>query len=434
MYDLGIIGGMVYIDHTFQKVNLYIKDEKIQTVTKEKIPCYQEINAKGRYVLPGFIDPHVHFSLGSGSRQSKDDFYSGSKEAILGGVTTYIDFLDPIQKVEELEEAFNKRMKLASRSLVDFAFHTTIRNPLSTAGEIISASKKLGIPSIKLFTTYSDTDRRTYDQQIFKLLEESKKQKAWIVVHAENDDLILQNEKIFVKDHELARPALTENIEVLKLGSMARATGGNLYIVHVSAGSTVEMMKLVFQKELKSKQIVFESCPHYFLLNSEKLSQSDGYKYTMTPPLRAERERKKLNAHLKDITTIGTDHCPFTKEQKEHAYTSEIPMGIGGLRYSFLNMYQQYGFEVVDQFTKNVAKIYGLKEKGQLLPGFDADAVIFNPKGQVIVQDEMSVYDGKKLKGAIETVIARGSMVLEEGNIKAHQGHYIKRGEISERD
>lgn len=434
MYDLGIIGGRVYIDHTFQKVNLYIKDEKIQTVTKEKLPCQKEINAKGRYVLPGFIDPHVHFSLGSGNRKSKDDFYSGSKEAILGGVTTYIDFLDPIQKVEELEEAFKERMKLAEKSLVDFAFHTTLRHPISTAKEMITASKKLGMPSIKLFTTYSDTDRRTYDKQILELLEESKKQKTWIVVHAENDDLIVQNEKILVKDHERARPALTENIEVLKLGSMARATGGNLYIVHVSAGSTVEMMKDVFQKELTSKQIVFESCPHYFLLNSEKLNTQEGYKYTMTPPLRTERERRKLQAHLKDITTIGTDHCPFTKKQKQHTYISEIPMGIGGLRYSFLNMYQQYGFEVLDQFTKNVANIYGLKEKGQLLPGFDADVVLFNPKGQVVVQDEMSVYEGKTLKGAIETVVARGSIVLEEGTIYAHEGHYIKRGEISERD
>ena len=434
MYDLGIVGGRVYIGQSFQKLNLYIKDEKIQTVTKEKRPCQKEINAKGRYVLPGFIDPHVHFSLGSGKRKSKDDFYSGSKEAILGGVTTYIDFLDPIQKVEELEQAFNERMKLAEKSLVDFALHTTVRHPISTAKEIIGASKKLGMPSIKVFTTYSDTDRRTYDKQILELLEESKKQKVWIVVHAENDDLINQDKKILVKDHERARPALTENIEVLKLGSMARATGGNLYIVHVSAGSTVEMMKDVFQKELTSKQIVFESCPHYFLLNSEKLNTQEGYKYMMTPPLRTERERKKLSAHLKDITTIGTDHCPFTKEQKQHNYTSEIPMGIGGLRYSFLNMYQQYGFEVLDQFTKNVAKIYGLKEKGQLLPGFDADVVLFNPKGQVVVQDEMSVYDGKTLKGVIETVVARGSIVLEQGTIYKHEGHYIKRGEISERD
>lgn len=434
MYDLGIIGGMVYIDHALQRANLYIKDEKIHAITKEKIPAHQEIHAKGRYVLPGFIDPHVHFSLGSGNRQSKDDFYAGSKEALLGGVTTYIDFLDPIQKVEELEAAFNERMQLAKKSLVDFAFHTTIRNPLSEAGELIKASKKLGIPSIKLFTTYSDTDRRTYDKQIFHLLEESKKQKVWIVVHAENDDLILQNEKILVKDHELARPVLTENIEVLKLGNMARATGGNLYIVHVSAGSTVEMMKLVFHQEMQSKQIVFESCPHYFLLNSEKLKGKEGYKYTMTPPLRSERERKKLNEHLKDIKTIGTDHCPFTKTQKNHTYTSEIPMGIGGIRYSFLNMYQRYGLEIVDQFTKNVAKIYGLEEKGQLLPGFDADVVLFNPKGHVMVEDEMSVYDGKKLKGEIETVIARGCIVLQDGDLKEHKGQYIKRGEISERD
>ena len=434
MYDLGIINGWVYIDHSFQKINVYIKDEVIQTLSNELLSCIRVIDAKGKYVLPGFIDPHVHFALGVKENRSKDDFHSGSIEAVYGGVTTYIDFLDPIKETSDIRNQFEKRMQLAKESVTDYAFHMTVCNPISSAKEMIEEGKKLGIQSIKLFTTYADTDRRTYDKQIYELLEESKRQKVWIVVHSENDELINHNKDILIADHEKARPSITENIEVMKLAAMARKTGGNLYIVHVSAGSTVKGVYESFSKELKEGQIVLESCPHYFLLNSETLEQEDGYKYTMTPPLREEKERKLLNEYIDAITTIGTDHCPYTKAQKQHKYTSETPMGIGGIRYSFLNMYNLYGFKVLDQFTSNPAKVYGLETKGKLLPGYEGDVVIFDDTKETIVQDEMSVYQGKILKGSIEKVILRGDIVLENGKIKEHTGTYIRRGELGERD
>lgn len=434
MYDLGIINGLVYIDHGFQRVNVYIKDEVIQTLSNETLECRNVIDAKGKYILPGFIDPHVHFALGVKASQTKDDFLTGSIEGIYGGVTTYIDFLDPIKKAEEIDAQFKARQRLAEGSFSDYAFHLTVCNPSSSAKEIIKTAKTFGINSIKLFTTYADTDRRTYDNQIYKLLEESQKQKVWIVVHAENDELINHSKEILISEHEESRPSITENIEVMKLAAMARKTHGNLYIVHVSSGSTVKGLCEVFRKELEDRQIVLESCPHYFLLNNETLKREDGYKYTMTPPLRAEGERQLLNQYRRAITTIGTDHCPYTKEQKKQRYTSETPMGIGGIRYSFLNMYNLYGFEVLDQFTSGPAKIYGLENKGRLLPGYDGDVVIFDSTKETMVEDEMSVYQGKRLKGSIETVILRGEVVLDGGNIKQHKGTYIRRGDIGGRD
>lgn len=433
VYDLGIINGLIYIDHSFQKLNLYIKDGVIQALIKDELACRKIIDAQNKYVLPGLIDPHVHFALGVKENMSKDDFYSGSIEALYGGVTTYIDFLDPVRKASDIEKMFKRRKALAKNSVVDYAFHTTICNPISSAKDIIEASKEVGINSIKLFTTYSDTGRRTYDNQIYELLKESKKRKAWIVVHAENDDLINHSKEILVKDHEKARPIITENIEVMKLAEMARKTQGNLYIAHVSAGSTAKAVYENYHKELRTGQIVLESCPHYFLLNANSLKRVDGYKYTMTPPIREERERKLLNEYLQAITTIGTDHCPYTKEQKKQIYTSQIPMGIGGIRYSLLNMYNLYGFKILDKFTSGPAKVYGLKTKGSLLPSYDGDVVIFDKEKETIVEDEMSVYNQNRLKGAIETVILRGSVVLDKGEVKAHKGTYIERGEIDER-
>ncbi len=431
MFDLGIKNGSVYLDGELQNMNIYIKNEKISAVSTEKFDSKNEVDVSGCYVLPGFIDPHVHFALGVGNNISKDDFEAGSKEAALGGVTTYIDFLDPVKKAEQISEEFNKRNKMAERSLVDYSFHTTIANPVDSAKLIIEESKKYGINSIKLFTTYSNTDRRTYDDYIYELLKESATENAVIVVHAENDDLISKEKNILVKDHEKSRPVITENIEVIKLAQMARKTGGNLYIVHVSAGSSAKALDQQFYKELKNHQIILESCPHYFLLNSSKLESEDGYKYTMTPPIRSEEERILLNEEIEVISTIGTDHCPYAKEQKKHKYTREIPMGIGGIRYSFLNMYGQNGINIVDKFTKGPAKAYGLKHKGNLLPGYDADITIFNPEKNIIVNDEMSVYDGKILRGKIEKVYSRGRLIVTGGKIlgKEHLGKYIRRGE-----
>jgi dihydropyrimidinase len=153
----------------------------------------------------------------------------------------------------------------------------------------------------------------------------------------------------------------------------------------------------------------------------------------MTPPIRPEQERVILNKNINWISTIGTDHCPYTKQQKNQLYTKDIPMGIGGVRYSFLNMYETYGFSILDKFTKGPAKAYGLEDKGSLIPGMDADIVIFNQHKNTEVKDEMSVYDRHIYQGKIETVLVRGSICLQQEKLYSHTGKYIKRGGCNER-
>ena len=426
--DLGIINGKVYIDGEFSNVNIYIKGEKISCITSQKLQCKKEVDAGGCMVLPGLIDPHVHFHLGVGDCVSTDDFHTGSIKAALGGITTYIDFLDPVKKASQIEAEFEKRVKLAVTSVTDYAFHTTIANPVDSPIDIIHASKEVGIPSIKLFTTYSSSDRRTGDNYIYELLKCSKDEEIKVVVHAENDELVSGKKEVFVKDHEKSRPAISENIEVMKLAMMAKETGGNLYIVHVSAGSSVEQLVRNFENELNSHQITLESCPHYFIFDSSVYEQEDGYRYTMTPPLRPEMDRKLLNQYMNYISTIGTDHCPFDESYKKHIYTSDISMGIGGLQYSFLNMYSLFQDKIIDKFTKGPAKAYGLyPTKGTLVPGADADILIFDDKAQTTVKDAESVYSGKTLQGAIKEVYLRGQLLVSEGKVYDRVGKYIRR-------
>lgn len=427
-YDLGILNGSVYLDGTFFSSHIYVKEGKISSISNQKLPCKEDIDATGCMVLPGLIDPHVHFKLGVGNRVSSDDFYEGSRKGALGGITTYIDFLDPVKKADEIPAALQKRLSLAKESITDFAFHTTIANPDDTAEHIINESKKAGITSIKLFTTYSDTDRRTKDDTIYELLSCSHNTDVKIVVHAEHDELVWNRTDILVKDHEKSRPVLSETVEIMKLASMARETGGNLYIVHVSAGSSVKQLVKQYPDELRKKQIMIESCPHYFLLNSKLYEQDDGYRFTMTPPLRPEQERIRLNEYIDFITTIGTDHCPCDEVLKKQRYTSQIFMGIGGIEYSFLNMYTLFQERIIDKFTKEPAKAYGLyPKKGSLLLGADADIVIFNPNESTCVEDKESVYDGRLLTGAVKKVYVRGQLIVEDKKVYPAKGTYIRR-------
>lgn len=430
MYSIGIINGEVYIDGKFARTNLYIDGEKIALISAEILNCQKIIDATGLKVLPGFIDPHVHFALGVGKNVSKDDFVAGSKEAALGGVTTYIDFLDPVKKASEISFEFEKRNKMAEGTVVDYAFHTTIANPTDDGEAIFEESLKRGINSVKLFTTYADTDRRTYEDYIYTLLEASKKCQGRVIVHAEKDDLINKSKEILVKDHEKSRPTACEYEEVLELAEMVKKTDGNLYIVHTNCGSTVVAIKHEYGSQLAHGNIVLESCPHYFLLNSDRLSLPDGYKYTMTPPIRPEKERLLMVENIDAITTIGTDHCPYLKEQKNHRFTSEIPMGIGGIRYSFLAMYSMFKFNIVDKFTSGPANVYGLKSKGVLKPGMDADVVLFNENSFTTVDDEMSVYDKSVFEGSIDLVLNRGHIVNDHGKILDHTGKYIFRDRL----
>ena len=435
MFDLEIINGAVYQSGEFPRLNIYIKDSKIVSLSTDRYPAAKTIDAEGKYVLPGFIDPHVHFHLGVGENLSADDFYNGSVNAAFGGVTTYIDFLDPVKKSSDIQSEFEKRMELAKDSIVDYTFHTTIANPSDSAESIFDESLKVGINSVKLFTTYADTDRRTYDDYIYSLLAASKAKGGIVVVHAENDDLINHSKDILVKDHEKSRPSVCENVEVMKLARMAKTADGKLYIVHVSAGSSVAMLKKDFGDLLDSKQIILESCPHYFLLNSDCLAGEDGYLYTMTPPLRPEADRLLLNQNLDAISTIGTDHCPYTLEQKSHQFTSQIPMGIGGIRYSFLNMFSLFGFRILDKFTKGPAQAYGLTQKGLLLPGMDADVTIFDVHKTTAVEDEASVYRGKVFNGAIDTVICGGKIRIYNRKLyvdESYKGKFISRGKLNE--
>ncbi|MDS0524614.1 amidohydrolase family protein [Clostridium sp. SHJSY1] len=377
-------------------------------------------------VLPGFIDSHVHFNLGVGRNISKDDFYNGSKKAALGGITTFIDFLAPINNLSELDNAFETRLDLAQKSVIDYGLHVTIGNLEGNVKKLLNKSALLGMPTIKLFTTYASTNRQTKDYYIDKLLKYSKETKTRILVHAENNEMI-KEENILVKDHEKSRPAISEITEILKLAEIASFRDGLLYIVHTNCGTTLEKLKTCYPNDLHSN-IILESAPHYFRFNSSLYEKEEGFLYTMTPPLRSEEERIKMIKNIDAIDVIATDHCPYAKELKNKKYTSEIPMGVDGVKYSFLNMFTLFGESIISKFTIGPSKIHGLyPKKGTLIPGACGDIVIFDPNQTTKVIDDNSIYNSKTLRGKIIATISKGNFIVKESQFLGGQGQFLQR-------
>ena len=433
MNDLLIKNGLVFLKGKWVKTNLAVLDEKISYIGNDEVKAKEILDVEGLKVLPGLIDPHVHFELNCGRVTSCDDFYTGSVCAAYGGVTTIIDFLDPTRNAEELEKSYYERITLAKKSIVDYHMHACIREPNGDLEEYVKKVVKLGMRTIKLFTTYSDTHRRTYDKDIAELLRLSKKYNIMIEAHIENDDLIDLRDEYTYKDLPISRPSLSETSEALKLAKLVRETGGNFYMVHCSSGETLKALKEQFS-DILGKNFFVESCPQYFVFNNSVLQREDGKLFTFAPPLRSERERQLLTAYYKDVDAIGTDHCAFMSKEKDYPTLKGFPLGVGGVEHSFSIMYRRFGDEIIDKMSKNTGILQDFPNKGELEVGKDADISIFQEMPDYFEKEnhgtcDYSIYDGVIGAGEFKHVLVRGKFVLKDRKIVPHQGKEIICGE-----
>lgn len=433
MNDLLIKNGLVFLKGKWVKANLAVLGEKISYIGENEVEAKEVLDVEGLKVIPGLIDPHVHFELNCGRVTSCDDFYSGSVCAAYGGVTTIVDFLDPTRNAEELEKSYYERIALAKKSLVDYHMHACIREPNGDLEEYVKTVVKLGMRTIKLFTTYSDTHRRTYDKDIEQLLRLSKKYNIMITAHIENDNLIDLRDEYTYKDLPVSRPSLSETSEALKLAKMVRETGGNFYMVHCSSGETLKSLKEQFS-DILGKNFFVESCPQYFVFNNSVLEGENGKLFTFAPPLRSERERQLLTAYYKDVNAIGTDHCAFMSKEKDYPTLKGFPLGVGGVEHSFSIMYRRFGDEIIEKMSKNTGILQDFPTKGELEVGKDADISIFQEINDYFEKEnhgtcDYSIYDGVLGAGEFKHVLVRGKFVLRNRVVVPHSGKEIICGE-----
>ncbi|MGC9219159.1 MAG: amidohydrolase family protein [Athalassotoga sp.] len=448
MNDLGIIDGKVFDGFKTYRANIYIRDGRITAITSDYLEAKENYEVFGKYVMPGLIDPHVHFALSLGKYRSADDFESGSVSAAFGGITTYIDFLDPITHENEIDEKFLKRLEEAKNSHIDYSFHMTIAHPDIEPVTLAKRTLSLGINSIKTFTTYSTSNRMTGNGYILDLLAITKKYGIIETFHAEDDAMILYRSKMkerhLPQDLPFLHPSESEASAAMSIATIAKLTDGQAYIVHNSSGFSVKMI----EKLNASENVRLETCPQYLVLNDALYQKDDAYLYTLVPPLRSRLESSYLYEAVENglISTVGTDHCPFKKDEKfenKLDYDS-MPNGIGGVETSFVLLYNENCSEknvndLVRLQSVNVAETFGLKNKGKIVVGADADIAIFDPSIQWTIgisnlhtKADYTPYEGKNVKGKFVSVISRGRFVVKDGQFvgKRLRGKFVRRGKV----
>ncbi len=437
------------------KADILIENETVSTIAaKLELEADHVIDAKDKLVIPGGIDPHTHMELPFGGTQSSDDFRTGTIAAAHGGTTAIIDFAVQ-NKGESLISGLDRwHQKAEGKCAIDYGFHLITTELEDNQIEEMYTLMDEGVTSFKLFMAYPGVFL-VDDATIYRAMSAAGERGGLICMHAENGIVIneiikraLADGKTAPKYHALTRPTLAEAEGVHRAIAIAEMAEAPVYIVHLSCADALNQVRQARDRGISA---FAETCPQYLFLSIDDYGDDfNGAKYVMTPPLREKSNQTELWNGLKmdDLQVISTDHCPFCmKEQKELGKNdfTKIPNGAPGVEHRVPLIYN--GGVVENRISLNrfveltstaAAKMFGLfPKKGTIAVGSDADIVVFDPgKEQTIgvkshhMNVDYSAYEGKKIKGVVETVLSRGNVVIENGEYKgkAGDGRFLKRG------
>ena len=432
--------------------DVLVSGEKILRVEPEILcPEARVVECEGLLLLPGAIDAHTHFDLEVAGTVTADDFASGTRAALRGGTTTVIDFACP-NKGESLQYGLELWHKKADgKAACDYGFHMTIDDWNDSVRGELPAMIAQGVTSFKMYLTYPAM--MIGDQAVFEALCELKKLGAIAGVHCENagiiDALIAARKaagELGPASHPLCRPALAEAEAVGRLLKMAALADTPVVCVHTTCR---EALAEIEAARARGQRVYVETCPQYLLLEDRYYGLPDfaGARYVCAPPLRKTADQARLWRALAagEIQTLNTDHCSFTLAQKDmgRGNFTRIPGGLPGVE-TRLELLYSYGVaagriskeKMVELLSANNAKLYGLwGRKGAVAPGFDADLVLYDPRGEralraaeLITRVDYSPYEGFPVNGRIRQVWLRGRLAAEEGRVlETSAGQYLSR-------
>lgn len=440
---------LVTAEKTFL-ADLLIEGEHIARIGQDLPPGKAQVfDLRGKLILPGGIDPHTHFDLPMFATVSSDDHYTGHKAAAFGGTTTVMDFV-PQDGATLAESVAVWRRKADPKAAIDFGFHMNITRLDARIAAEIPRLKEMGINTLKVFMAYNGR-LRLEDREIFEVMRIAKSNGMLVMLHAENGDVI----DVLVEDalragrtspewHARTRPAWAAVEATLRGAALSAQSGAPLYIVHMNAGGEVDQLAYARRAGVP---VMGETCPQYLFFTVEHLQRPDGAKWVCSPPMRTAEDNHRLWQGLMDGTlqTVGTDHCPFFfdgrqsltyegqpvaipgKELGANDFT-KIPNGLPGVGDRLPVLWTAgvvSGKLTANQFvaltSTNPAKIFGLyPRKGALLPGADADLVVWDPDRVVQYgtahahhRTDYNLYQGWELKGMPEKVFLRGSLIVD---------------------
>ena len=440
--------------------DIFIEGETISMIGKDlQVGADKVIDAKGKLVIPGGIDPHTHMDMPFGGTTSADDFESGTIAAAHGGTTTVVDFAIQTKGESTIKGLDVWHEKAHGKATIDYGFHMIVTDMPDERLPEMARLRDEGITSYKLFMAYPGV-LYVDDGVLYRAFRQAGEDGTRICMHAENGIVIDEIIKHAVRDgkfeprwHAKTRPTRMEAEGVHRAIAIAEVADVPLYIVHLSCSDALDEVK---RARARGVNVMAETCPQYLLLDetiydSEGMDGFEGAKWVMTPALREKWNQDVLWQGLKygHLATIATDHCPFCmKDQKElgRETFTKIPNGAPGVENRMPLIYT-YGVvqgrislnKFVELTSTSAAKTFGMfPKKGTIAVGSDADIVVFDPDRRETIsinnpcthhmRVDYSAYEGFELHGFPEVVLSRGRVVVEKDILVTKGGgEFIKR-------
>ena len=439
--------------------DIFIKNETVTLIgEKLDIEADEVIDASGKYLFPGGLDPHTHLDMPFGGTTSADDFETGTRAAAHGGTTTLIDFAIQSKGHSTLEALDTWHAKADGKTAIDYGFHMIVTDLEDNRVHEMKMLADAGVTSYKLFMAYPGV-LYVDDGTIYRAMRKAGEDGTVVCMHAENgiviDEIVKQalaKGKTEPKYHAITRPTRMEAEGVHRAISIAEVAQVPIYIVHLSSSDALEQVMLARNRGVHA---FAETCPQYLFLDDSYYDQEgfEGAKYVMTPALREKWNQDELWKGLKfgDLQSIATDHCPFCfKDQKMLGIDdfSKIPNGGPGVENRMSLVFNggvNSGRISLNKFVEltstAAAKTFGLfPKKGTIAVGSDADIVIFDPNRTETISVnntcthhmnvDYNTYEGFEVTGFTETVLSRGKVIIDNCEYvgKKGDGHFLKRG------
>ena len=442
-YDLVVRGGLVVTSEHAAVADVAVAGERIAAIGSD-LHGTIEIDASGRYVIPGAVDGHVHLNdptFPPYAELTADTFATGTRAAAFGGTTTIVDFAQP--KVgQSLLDGLDRRLADAEgEAVIDYGLHLNLRDPDPARLAEIPAVFARGVPSLKLYTAYPGY--RLPDAAVFRAMEALAEHGGLAVLHAENDDVIVELSARLAAEGKTgpewladACPPEAEAEAVHRVIALARIAGARLLVFHLSCGESAHEIALAKQR---GQDVASEVTSHGLVLDRSALLAGDA-SLGVRPPLRDAAQRDALWAAFAagTIDVVESDHCPRLPKEDQH------PAGVSGIE-ARLALVHTFGVNTgrigvkrwVEACCTRPAELFGLDRKGRLSPGCDADIVVFDPQVEATLSVEtlhsalpFASYDGITVRGYPVTTISRGEVIVADGQFTgaAGRGRFVERG------